>query len=60
MLHHSLDSELGPHRILKERSFTSEKPRVSHFRVFGCPVYIHVLEEKRTKLKPSSLKGIVV
>jgi hypothetical protein len=53
-----------PHRVLKEKTpeeaFIGEKPNVSHFRVFGSLVYIHVLEEKRTKLEPSSLKGILV
>ena len=27
---------------------------------FGCPVYIHILKEKRTKLDPSGKKGIFV
>jgi hypothetical protein len=29
-------------------------------RIFGCPVYIHVPKEKRTKLEPSSRKGTFV
>jgi hypothetical protein len=41
-------------------SFYREKPKVSHFHVFGCPVYIHVPDKKRTKLEPSSIKGIFV
>jgi hypothetical protein len=52
------------HRILKdktpEEAFAGDKPKVSHFRVFGCLVYIHVHDEKRSKLDPSSLKGIFV
>jgi hypothetical protein len=36
------------------------KLEVSHFRNLGCPVYIHVLVEKRTKLEPSSRKGLFV
>jgi hypothetical protein len=28
-----------------------------HTFVFGCPIHIHILEERRTKLEPSSLKG---
>jgi hypothetical protein len=36
------------------------KPEVSHFHIFGCPIYIHVLIEKRTKLNPSSRKGLFV
>jgi hypothetical protein len=53
-----------PHRILEdktlEEAFTSVKPKVSHFHIFGCLVYIHVLVEKRTKLEPSSKKGLFV
>jgi hypothetical protein len=36
------------------------KLEVSHFLSFGCPVYIHVPIEKRTKLDPSSKKGLFV
>ena len=41
-------------------AFTREKPEVGHLRVFGCPVYIHVPKEKRTKMEPSGKKGIFV
>jgi hypothetical protein len=43
-----------------EEAFTGVKPEVGHFRIFGCPVYIHVPNEKRTKLYPSSRKGTFV
>jgi hypothetical protein len=36
------------------------KPKVGHFRIFGCLVYIHIPKEKRTKLDPSGRKGIFV
>jgi hypothetical protein len=36
------------------------KLEVSHFCIFGCPVYIHVLVKKRTKLEPSRRKGLFV
>jgi len=36
------------------------KPKVEHFRRSGCPVYIHVSKEKRTKLNPSRRKGAFV
>ena len=29
-------------------------------RIFGCPVYIHVPQEKRTKLDPAGKQGIFV
>jgi hypothetical protein len=48
-----------PHKVLKDKTleepFTSKKPEVPHFLVFGCPVYIHVPNWKRTKLESSSI-----
>ena len=40
--------------------FNGEKAQVSHFGVFGCLIYIHIVGERRTKLEPSSLKGTLV
>jgi transposase InsO family protein len=44
----------SPHQILKnitpEEAFTKVKPEIGHFRIFGCPVYLHVPKEKRSKL----------
>ena len=40
--------------------FIGKKPEVSHLKIFGCPVYIHIPKEKRTKLDPSGKKGIFV
>jgi hypothetical protein len=40
--------------------FTGEKPEVNHLRIFGCPVYIHVPKDKRSKLDPLGKKGIFV
>jgi hypothetical protein len=54
----------SPHQILKnitpEEAFTKEKPEIGHFRIFGCPVYLHVPKEKRSKLEPSGRKGTFV
>ena len=36
------------------------KLEVGHFKIFGCPIYIHVPMEKRTKLDPSGRKGTFV
>jgi hypothetical protein len=51
----------SPHQILKnmtpEEDFTGVKPEVGHFGIFGCPIYIYVPKEKRTKLDPSERKG---
>ena len=43
-----------------EEMFTRNKPEVSHLKIFGCPVYVHITKEKRTKLDPSGKKGIFV
>jgi hypothetical protein len=46
-----------PHRILEdktpEEAFTGVRPEIGHLKIFGCPVYIHIPVEKRTKLEPS-------
>ena len=38
-----------PHRVLKNKTheevFSSKKPEVSHLKIFGCPVYIHIPKE---------------
>ena len=53
-----------PHRVLENKTpeevFSGKKPEVIHLRIFGCPMYIHNLKEKRTKLDPSRRKGIFV
>ena len=40
--------------------FTGKKLEVSHLKIFGCPVFVHIPKEKRTKLDPSRKKGIFV
>jgi hypothetical protein len=40
--------------------FTKKKPEVSHLKIFGYPVFIHIPKEKRNKLDPSGKKGIFV
>jgi len=43
-----------------EEKFTSKKPNVSHFIVFGCIAYMHVPNEKRSKLDPKAEKCIFI
>ena len=54
----------SPHRVLGNKTpkemFSGKKPEVSHLRIFGCPIFIHVPKEKRMKLEPSGRKGIFV
>jgi hypothetical protein len=53
-----------PHRILgmstPEEDFTGKKPDVSHFKIFGSSVYVHVTKDSRKKLEPTAEVGIFV
>jgi hypothetical protein len=40
--------------------FSGKMPEVSHLKIFGCLVFVHIPKEKRTKLDPSGKKGIFV
>jgi hypothetical protein len=40
--------------------FSRKKPEVSHLKIFGCPVFVHIPKEKRNNLDPSGKKGIFV
>jgi hypothetical protein len=54
----------SPHAILGEKTpeeaFTVENSKVGHLRIFGCPVFIHIPKEKRTKMELSGKKAIFV
>ncbi len=43
-----------------KEKFTSKKLDVSHLKVFGCIAYVHVLDEKRSKLDPKAKKCIFI
>ena len=43
-----------------EEMFIGKNIEVSHLKIFGFPVYVHIPKEKRTKLDPSRKKGIFV
>ena len=43
-----------------EEAFIGVKPDVSHLRLFGCSVYIHIPKEKRSKLEPLRKKETFV
>jgi hypothetical protein len=53
-----------PHRILgmstPEEAFTSKKPDVSHFKIFGSFVYVYVTKDSRKKLELTVEFGIFV
>jgi transposase InsO family protein len=48
------------HGMTPEEKFTSKKLNVSHLRVFGCIAYVHVPDEKRSKLDPKAEKCIFI
>ncbi len=48
------------HGMTLEEKFTGKKPDVSHLRVFGCIAYVHVPNEKRSKLDPKAKKCIFI
>ena len=53
-----------PHRVLENKTpeevFFSKRSEVIRLKIFGCPMYIQIPREKRTKLDPSGNKGIFV
>jgi hypothetical protein len=53
-----------PHRILGmstlEEDFTGKKPDVSHFKIFGSYVYVHVTKDSKKKLEPTAKVVIFV
>ena len=51
-----------PHRVLgmstPEEAFSGKKPDISHLKIFGSPVYIHVTKDARKKLELTAEVGI--
>jgi hypothetical protein len=43
-----------------EEAFTGKKPNVSHFKIFGSSIYVHVTKNARKKLEPTAEVGIFV
>ena len=43
-----------------KESFTSKKPDVSHFNIFGSFVYVHVTKNAKKKLELTTEVGIFV
>jgi hypothetical protein len=43
-----------------EEMFTGKKPEVSHLKIFGYPIFIHIPKEKINKMEPSRKKEIFV
>ena len=43
-----------------KENFTGKKPEVSHLKIFGCLVFVHIPKDKRSKLDCSRKKGVFV
>jgi hypothetical protein len=43
-----------------DEMFSEKKSEVSHLKIFGCPMFVHILKERRTKLDPLEKKEIFV
>ena len=47
-----------PHRVLgmstPKEAFIDKKPDISHLKIFGSPVYIHVIKDAKNKLEPTT------
>ena len=41
-----------------EEAFSGKRPDISHLRIFGSPVYGHVMKDARKKLEPNLEVGI--
>ena len=52
-----------PHRVLEnntpEEVFFSKKPEVSHLRIFGCPMYIHIPKREVNKIRSFRKEGYI-
>ena len=43
-----------------EEAYSGKRPDISHLRIFGSPVYMHVTKDARKKLEPTAEGGIFV
>eukprot|EP00253_Pinus_taeda_P012573 PITA_12573 len=53
-LHHALG------HMTPEETFSGKKPDIGHLHFLGCITYSYIPKEKRTKLEPTTKKGIFV
>jgi hypothetical protein len=48
------------HDMTLEEKFTGKKPYVLHLRVFGCIAYVHVPDDKISKVDPKAENCIFI
>lgn len=58
IINRSVTSTLN--NMTPHEAFSGKKPDLSHLRVFGCDVMVHVAKEKRKKWSPKSIKMVFV
>jgi hypothetical protein len=51
---------MAVHGTTPKEKFTGKKLNVSYLKVFSCIAYMHVLDEKRSKLDPKAEKCIFI
>jgi hypothetical protein len=51
---------MAVHGTTLEEKFIGKKPDVSHLKMFSCIAYVHVPDEKRSKLDPKADKCIFI
>ena len=44
--------------IIPWKAWYSKRPSARHYKIFGCPAYIHIPKEKKKKLNDKKWKGI--
>jgi hypothetical protein len=54
---------MSPHQILKnitpEEAFTGVKPKIEHFRIFGCTMYFSCTQREKVQARPFREKGYI-
>ena len=48
------------HGVTLKEKLIGKKPDLAHLKVFGCIAYVHIRDEKRTKLDPKVEKFIFI
>ena len=52
-----------PHRVLEKKTpkevFFDKKPEFNHLRIFGCPVYIHIIKREENKIRSFRKEGYI-
>src|ERR1700733_1595984 len=47
-------------RAVQREAWYGKRPSIRHYRIWGCPAYVHIPKEKRKKLQNKAWKGVFV